>query len=378
MNILVISHYGLYQDLHTSFVHAQAAAYAALGHNVRALILVPVGKGGRIGSALGLRHRLEYHDNVELYELRYLSLSNYGDRNGFNISSALCAVRTQYRRILDGFQPDVIHAHTLGFDSEIGAWFKKKLECPLVVTTHGSDTSIPLEQGRAAELKKFCDAADHVVAVSSALAKKLQTCGTHTPISTILNGFRVGNIPAKKEKTPFSLVQVCHLIPQKKVDVTIRAFAAIQKQHPNATLTIVGQGGQRQVLEQLCEELGISHAVRFLGEIPNSDVLQEMSKAQFFVMPSVREGFGIVYLEAMACGCVVIGTEGEGIADLVESGKNGFLVPPDNAEAIAQVIERCDAEPESTLQIALRGQQDALGLTWEKNGEGYIELFRRF
>lgn len=65
----------------------------------------------------------------------------------------------------------MIHAHTLGFDSAIGAWLKERLGVPLVVTTHGSDTSIPVEQGRAAELKPFCDAADHVVAVSSALVR---------------------------------------------------------------------------------------------------------------------------------------------------------------------------------------------------------------
>ena len=100
-----------------------------------------------------------------------------------------------------------------------------------------------------------------------------------------------------------------------------------------------------------------------------------MSKAQFFCMPSVREGFGIVYLEAMASGCVAIGTEGEGIADLIESGKNGFLVPPEDSEAIWQVMQRCLQHPAEAEAIAARGRKDALSLTWEKNAATYERLF---
>ena len=94
-------------------------------------------------------------------------------------------------------------------------------------------------------------------------------------------------------------------------------------------------------------------------------------------MPSVNEGFGIVYLEAMASGCITVGTEGEGIADLIVSGKNGFLVPPDSPDAIVSVIEWCLEHPEEADAIAEQGRKDALDLTWEHNAEQYIELFER-
>ena len=100
-----------------------------------------------------------------------------------------------------------------------------------------------------------------------------------------------------------------------------------------------------------------------------------MGSSQFFVMPSVQEGFGIVYLEAMACGCIAIGTEGEGIADLIVSGENGFLVPPDQPETIAKTILRCLKHPKEASAIAERGRQAAKGLTWEKNAMQYISLF---
>ena len=83
-----------------------------------------------------------------------------------------------------------------------------------------------------------------------------------------------------------------------------------------------------------------------------------------------------MYLEAMACGCVTVGTEGEGIADLIVSGENGFLVPPDDPEAIVRVIEWCLEHPAEAGAIAERGRRDALELTWEKNAKQYLKLFK--
>ena len=373
MNILVVCYYGLYQDLSCSFVHAQAREYARLGHRVRVLVPIPYGKRDWDGSRFSAVPRRM--DGVELVPLRYFTFSKYG-KKGLNAQSALLALRPRLAALLRDFPPDVIHAHTLGFTSRVGVWLKGRLDCPLVVTTHGSDTSIPVEQGRAAELKPFCDAADRIVAVSSALADKLRTCGTKTPISVVLNGFQPRFLPKDTPKVPLSFIQVGNLLEQKRFHVTIRAFAAIRERHGEASLTIIGQGPERDALTALCRELGVKDSVRFLGQVPNETVLAEMAKAQFFCMPSVREGFGIVYLEAMASGCVTIGTEGEGIADLIVSGENGFLVPPDDPEAIVRVVEGCLRDPADTAAVSERGRQDAMALTWEANARQYLPLFQ--
>lgn len=373
MNILVICHYGLYQDLSSSFVHAQIREYARAGHQVRVLIPIAFGKRDWNGSRTAADRWQA--DGVELIPLRYVTLSRYGER-WFNTQSAVFALRGQLKKIVSGFLPDVIHAHALGFASEIGAWLKGKLACPLIVTTHGSDTSIPVEQGRSTELKPFCDHADIVAAVSSALADKLRTCGTETPISVILNGFQSHALSADIQKTPLSFIQVGHLLEQKRFHITIQAFAAIRKQYPDASLTIIGQGPDGERLKKLCETLGVKTSVSFLGQTPNSAVMEEMSRHQFFVMPSVREGFGIVYLEAMANGCITIGTEGEGIADLIVNGENGFLVPPEDPAAIVRVVEWCIDHPNEAAAIAERGKRDAQELTWEKNAAQYLDLFK--
>lgn len=373
MNILVVSSIGLYRDPSVSFVHAQAAAYAALGHRVRSLILLPVGKRC-CGSRFFPSVQMVQQDGVELCYLRCVSLSNFGV-SWFNTPSALLALRVNFSKIVDGFTPDVIHAHALGGTSEAGAYLKRKLGCPLVVTTHGGDTFAPLQRGDHTFLSQCANKADRVVAVSTLLKNLVSQCTDKPPVSVILNGFRLNNIAYSDQKKPFSIIQAGYLIPRKKADITIRAFAELQRQYPGATLEIVGSGSEMERFQALCRELSVERSVHFHGFLPNADVLAEMGKAQFFCMPSVDEGFGIVYLEAMASGCITIGTEGEGIADLIVHGVNGFLVPPDDPEAIVRVIDWCIQNPEQAGAIARQGCRDALNLTWQHNAQQYIKLF---
>ncbi len=147
MNILVVCHFGLYQDLTASFVHNQVKAYVTLGHQVRVIIPFPLGKRLTFSEADGNTFmKRGTADGVKLYYLRFLSLSNFG-RRCFNTPSAIAAVRLHLSTVLEDFEPDVIHAHTLGLDSSIGAWLKERLHVPLVVTTHGSDTFVPFNKG---------------------------------------------------------------------------------------------------------------------------------------------------------------------------------------------------------------------------------------
>lgn len=376
MNILVVCHYGLYQDLTTSFVHNQVKAYAALGHQVRVIIPIPFGKRLTPPGAKGgpfFKHRTV--DGAELFYLRFLSLSNFGERY-FNAPSAIAAIRPRMGAVLKGFTPDAVHAHTLGFDSGIGAWLKKRLGAPLVVTTHGSDTFVPFVKGELSGLKRSADQADHLVCVSMLLKRRMEECGVTAPMSVILNGFQVKDATPTPDKSPLSMIQAGYLVARKKADVTIRAFASLRERHPDAVLDIVGSGSEMERFRALCGELGVSESVHFHGFLPNPETLAKMAKSQFFVMPSVNEGFGIVYLEAMASGCITIGTEGEGIADLIVSGENGFLVPPDDPEAIVRTVEWCLKHPGEAATVAEKGRQDALKLTWEKNTSQYVNLFR--
>ena len=84
-------------------------------------------------------------------------------------------------------------------------------------------------------------------------------------------------------------------------------------------LRIIGDGEELKNLKKL------SSKPIFLGRLDNTSVLEEMKNADIFALPSVNETFGMVYLEAMACGCITVCTENDGVAGIIENGKNGFF-----------------------------------------------------
>ena len=374
MKILVVAQHQHDGSPTAIFIHDQIKEYVRAGHEV--LVIAPVGiaKPDWIGDRFSLRTKACEIDGIPHVFPRYLTQSRFGAKH-INTPSAVYAVKKQMRSLLNGFQPDIIHAHVLGLGSCVGAALKEALGCPLVVTTHGSDTVLPLERGDVALLRTFCDQADLVLAVSKQLKERLSTCGTKTQIRVIPNGYVPYPRPDAGKQPLSEMIQVGNLIPSKRVDVTIRAFAQLRREWPDMRLTVVGRGPLRAELEALCRELEVEEYVRFLGQIPDEEVFRRMCEAGFFVMVSKPEGFGIVYLEAMAAGCVTIGTEGEGIADLIVSGENGFLVPADDPAAIARVIDACRADPGRAQEIALRGKEAAQGLNWVNNAQQYVALF---
>lgn len=377
MNILVLVHYH-YQGINVPtalFVHNQMKAFVQAGHQVRAVVPIAMGKTGEDGRRFGpalLRMDVE---GIEHIFLRHWSFSKYGQQ-GLNTRCAIAALKRHMDDILKNFKPDVIHAHKLGSNTELAALLRDRVGCPLVFTSHGETGCEEPWKSHPASIRPFADKADEVVCVSSAILHTLTQAGVSSAQRVILDGFAINKLAAPTEERPaLSIMQAGHLTQQKCVSVTIEAFRHILAQHPNAVLTIVGKGPERKALDAQCAKNGLARAVRFTGEIPNGNLLAEMAKTRFFVMPSVHEGFGIVYLEAMASGCIVIGTEGEGIADLIVTGKNGFLVPPNNPAAIVTVIEWCLQHPDEATGIAAQGRKDAMDLTWEKNAAQYIQLY---
>ena len=128
----------------------------------------------------------------------------------------------------------------------------------------------------------------------------------------------------------------------KGYDVLLRALAHIRQTHPELDLSlfIAGedeQGGQgyRLELEKLRAELGLEEQVTLLGATTQKDVLQQLHMADGFVLASRAEPLGVAYMEAMACGLPTVGTAAGGVPELIESGRDGLLVPPEDPEALA-------------------------------------------
>lgn len=164
---------------------------------------------------------------------------------------------------------------------------------------------------------------------------------------TIYNGvdvtrFRSRRAPSKR-KTGLNILAVANLIPEKGIDYLIRAFG--QMTDNSSRLTVVGDGPQQQALKNLASELNVDSRVRFLGLRDDVDAL--LNEADIFVHPATwEEAFGLTIAEAMAAECPVIASSVGGIPELINSGRDGVLVPPRDVPALAKALEELARDPE--------------------------------
>jgi glycosyltransferase involved in cell wall biosynthesis len=158
----------------------------------------------------------------------------------------------------------------------------------------------------------------------------------------------------------------------KNVDITLRALdrAMGGKEY---TFDIVGSGAENDNLHHLVEELGMQEHVVFHGQMKRDDAQQILRNADCFVMVSSREAFGLVYVEAMAKGCIVIGTKGQGIDGIIKHGENGFLCKARDVDEMAKLIEQIvNINSKELKQISENAVHTAANLTNRKVAENYI------
>jgi len=120
----------------------------------------------------------------------------------------------------------------------------------------------------------------------------------------------------------------------KGVDVTIQALPQIAEVFPEVKYLVIGRGDDQPRLAKLAQDLGVGDRVIFAGFVPTEELVEHYRLADAYVMPS-QEGFGIVYLEAMACGVPVLSGDADGSADPLQDGKLGWRVPHRDPDAVA-------------------------------------------
>ena len=111
------------------------------------------------------------------------------------------------------------------------------------------------------------------------------------------------------------------------------------------------------------------------GGLPHEQVIERMAQSDLFVLPSWGEGYGIVYIEAMAAGCIAVGAKDEGIEDTITDGENGFLVPAGDIDEIHRVMKNVFENREAYAALRSRGQRDAKELTWARNAQAVESIY---
>jgi glycosyltransferase involved in cell wall biosynthesis len=238
---------------------------------------------------------------------------------------------------------DLVHAHASLPCGHAAAILGKELKIPFVVSVHGLDVfsnrqASPLGGWRHDQSAAVYRSAQAVICVSDKVRRQVtQDMKARTVV--IYNGVDVDLFsPATVSSASLTILSVGNLIPTKGHALLLRAFASIAGLFPSCRLEIIGQGGERGRLVSLARELRIIERVTFRNRQSRETIAEAMRNCAIFALPSSYEGLGCVYLEAMASGKPAIGCRGQGIDEIIEDGKNGFLISPGSESELAEYM----------------------------------------
>lgn len=321
------------------------------------------------------RHCEKY--NVDEVPVLYVPMTKYVPHRNFsksNINKAFNWVCRQLEQ--EGFVPDVVTAHFPLPQLEMLHLFKQKF--PLIRTClvlHGDGSQIPTIYPD--DYQSYMSSVDVWGFRSLAFKNQFENIfGTKKEEFICYSGIPEKYFSSDEkhfEANVLHFVFVGSLFKLKNVDVTIKA---LHEAFPdgNFHFDIVGSGAEESNLKSLCAELGVTDSVTFHGQQTRDDAQKMMAKADCFVMVSTREAFGLVYVEAMSKGCIVVATKGQGIDGVIVDGENGFLCESESVEALANVIRRISAlSPERLRKISHNAQKSASQLTDHKVAEFYLQ-----
>lgn len=189
-------------------------------------------------------------------------------------------------------------------------------------------------------------------------------------IDLLYNGIVFPGIePPAVTRRPCRLAYLGRLEPYKRVELLLRALAALVPRFPELDLVVVGRGAEAEALARQAAELGVAERVRFTGFVSDAERDAALAQARVCVCPSVKEGWGITVIEANALGLPVVATDAPGLRDAVRHGETGLLVPdgpPDTFSAgLADAVGRLLADEPQLARLSAGARRWARRFDWD-------------
>ena len=278
-------------------------------------------------------------------------------------------------------RPRLVHI-AAAYDGYIGLWLKRWLRMPFVVYAYGNEV-LDAAKSTWQKPRLALATASRVIAISRFTARLVEQAGVEpAKIELVHPGCdpeRFRPLPPRPEArdrwlgarggSPV-LLTVARLVERKGHDTVIKALPLLLRSFPNLVYVVAGSGQYVAELRALVSGLDLGEHVVFAGYVPDAELPDLYAISDVFVMPSREhpghvEGFGLVYLEASACGKPVVAGRSGGTADAVEEGVTGFLVDPESPEEIAAALGRILQSPEVAGRMGGEGRRRVeRGFTW--------------
>jgi glycosyltransferase involved in cell wall biosynthesis len=175
-------------------------------------------------------------------------------------------------------------------------------------------------------------------------------------------------------REPHTVLCVARQYPRKRVADLITAFQTVHRRLPSARLVVIGDGPEHGALQELVRRLELGAVVQLLGALPDdSQVRDWYRRSAVFCLPSIQEGFGIVFLEAMASGLPVVSTTATAIPEVVLDGRAGLLVPPRDPQALAEALLQLLTDSELQQSCRAFGRDHVGPFSWDRVAERFLE-----
>lgn len=296
-------------------------------------------------------------------------------------------------RLIKREAPDIVCGFSLSSNllMFLSRWLSR-INIPLIFTEHSNLTQLLKQYPRFSFVKrllirKFYPMADHIICVSKGVRDNLAV-DFSVPVSddkctVIYNPIEIECIKAQTKKAVSHLwfmekrpvIVACgRLNPQKNYPLLLKAVAMASEEIPDIRLIILGDGELRDMLSSYANELGIAGKVDFVGFQKNPFTF--MARADVFILSSLWEGFGVVLIEAMACGTAVVSTRcPSGPDETITHEVNGLLVPVGDERALADAILRLLKDESLRRTLAEAGRKLAEDFDVKKVVVGYERLF---
>jgi len=294
----------------------------------------------------------------------------------------ICGSLTSRRidRDLRENQIGLLHVQCMSSNAVFAAASSRRMGLPLVISLQGEFT---MDANRAFERPEVREGACRILSQADAVtacsaqtlreAEEIYGSSLAHKARVVYNGICMEDFT---QAEPFSwprpyILAIGRHVPQKGLDVLIRALA--EAKPPGLDLLIAGDGPETEELRKLAEGL----PVHFLGRVDHAKAVSLFMGCHFFVLPSRHEPMGIVNLEAMAAGKVVIASNVGGVPELVVKDETGLLVPADDVPALARAISLLSGNAEMRDRLGAAGRKRAEQFTWPALEDQYEQVYQQ-
>jgi len=358
-------------------------------------VLTPHSKGSKY---------LERMDGIVVHRFPYF-ISKYENLStGISILNALQKNKFNYLLVpfftLSGiisfvilnikFRFKIVHNHWLVPFAPFTSLFKNIFKYKLIITSHGGDI-LGFESSKVLNyLFKYCiSRANSYTVVSSEMAKvasRFISASDQSKLKIISMGIpykEFSSVKTNFSKNNFTAVFIGRLSEMKGTKYLLEAISILQDRNRRIKCKIIGSGPEEKSLKELSKKLQITNLIDFTGFIPHAKLPNELEGSSVFIGPSIttksgyKEGFGLVFVEAMAAGIPVIATRSGGITDTVKHLKTGLLVEEKDPEGIANFVEKIIDDSELREKIVNGGREMAKQYSWQSIANKYSDLYEQ-